>query len=996
MANLRNEVLDFYSRFSEYADMSSISYLQRNNDDRSRALRQIKAGEVSIVKKHVEIPQDEDYKEEDLPSEYNLNINLKNQTVGFLEKKVSPIVKAKNGDTFEDTHKLYIAFAFMKVFFEEKDTNAYFPLIMLDVTEHKDAIYKGARKTGSYDLEVNFKKDLVINEEVANFFFDISFEENGESYSEYIAANLEDFIPEDNRGSIKEVTDYTYSFFKDHAKSENLEVIFPAITSNKSSAFMFFSSQANFKKRQEYSLIQKEDAPLVTDYLEFTQEENKAPELDDTVWYGSLTRDFPLGKGQAIVLQECQNDKQMIPVVGGPGTGKTTLFLSLISNIVTKRAFSNIYDNTDYNNMILVTSTSNKAVENVYKSLQNGFKHGFCYVGGNSANRIESAKEVSEFIQILEKEEFSEAKLEKYEASVKRIKNYIDKLEIAFNEIHINKPMLARHNVKSFKSLADAEELLLNQTESMKEESISIEIAEFNKLFQKLKVLLDIDNLDLDKVLSWFNGDVYTKLEIAKEKIEGIGFFSKIFKSEEALLAELDLEFIIKDSSSLVMVIDLINRIAVNKDFIKEAQEKEAYFRDLKILSMFSVKYADKKKQFDKMIKEEVFGEYFRLNLFSLNYKLYLQAYNYLYQKMLSEKDDVIRAITYLAEPDNQFQYLIDNFGSSKEGLTEFLRLVSLAYPVSTSTLAAIGSMFPGVFPNKVPTYQNILADEAGMIAVNDLVPALRRAERAIVVGDPKQLAPIVSMEETFLDSLKSEFETKFWEKYSPSCVSAFHRSAGTIVGGYKATGRGIVLDEHRRCSPQIAKLFIKVAEYEGLNVCTPTPKGKAFKNIKEQGLMFFDIKNPDQTNYKKVNTGEMDVIEKLLIKLEKAGYNLKKDVGIITPYKDQEVSLIKRFGATIDHNPNEEAKIGTVHKFQGVEYKVVIFSSVISREHDSLSFVNVDPSLINVAISRSKECFIAVGDFDKLTKDKKKENYIGVMSEYMKKHGTYTKMKSK
>ncbi len=417
-------------------------------------------------------------------------------------------------------------------------------------------------------------------------------------------------------------------------------------------------------------------------------------------------------------------------------------------------------------------------------------------------------------------------------------------------------------------------------------------------------------------------------------------------------------------------------------------------FKALKDLSMFIVKYEGSKKSFDIFLKTEAFGEYFRTNLFSLNYKLYLSSLNYLHQFMLKKKDEVIKALVYLAEPDNQFQYLIDNFGTKKENIEEFLKLVSLAYPVVTSTLAAINNMFPGIQPKNNTVYNTILSDESGMIAGNDIIPALRRANRAIIVGDPKQLAPIVSIEESFLDSLKENYTNEFWKRNSPSVVSAFHRAAGTIEGGFMATGRGIILDEHRRCSPQIAELFIKVAEYSGLKVCTPVPKGHAFKNIKEQGLMFFDIKNPDQKTFRKINEGEIEVINTLIKRFIAAGYNPKKDIGIITPYKDQEATLIKRFGDILGHNPNEEAKIGTVHKFQGVEYKVVIFSTVISREHDSLSFINIDPSLINVAVSRAKECFVTVGDFDKLTKDKKKENYIGVMSEHIKKHGLYTKMK--
>lgn len=991
----RNEILDFYIKFSEFTDMSNVSFMQKNNDSRQRALRQIKAFEIQhfqTVLTEEELNKIEDI--ENVPSADNFRIFFTNQTTGFLSNKLSPIVKAKNGDTFEDQNKLFLALCFLKVYFEDKDCFAYFPLLMIDITEEKERLYSESKKTGFSFFDLNFKKDLKVNEEVINFFFDISFEESGSNQNEYLASNLDCFIPEDYRTSTNDMLNYMYDFFKSKLKPNiKWDIMFPNISNDNSAAAMFFASKSSFKSRQEFSLIKEEKAPLVTEYLDFTQEKNNHVKINDSIYWGSLTRDYPLGQGQAIVLQENQSNKNLIPVVGGPGTGKTTLFLSAISNEVTKRAMSLIFDNKDYNNMILVTSTSNKAIENVYKSLKAGFKQGgFCYVGGNTTNRIESAQEVAAFISKIDSEVFSQEKLEKSEASVIRMVDYIQRKEKGFKEVKAYKKLFKSMNVKDYYSLVKAEEKLLKELDSVTESDFEKTKSDLKKIEMKISTILNT-TLKYKEILVLIENGLLANLEILLDKINNNGIFKQLFKSNDKILSEYK-DFKIKDKETLEVLVKELNLIELKKDSFQDMLNLSDKFKALKDLSMFIVKYEGSKKSFDIFLKTEAFGEYFRTNLFSLNYKLYISSLNYLHQVMLKKKDDVIKALVYLAEPDNQFQYLIDNFGTKKENVEEFLKLVSLAYPVVTSTLAAINNMFPGIQPKNNTVYNTILSDESGMIAANDIIPAFRRANRAIVVGDPKQLAPIISIEESFLDSLKENFSNEFWNRNSPSVVSAFHRAAGTIEGGFMATGRGIILDEHRRCSPQIAELFIKVAEYSGLKVCTPVPKGQAFKNIKEQGLMFFDIKNPDQKTFKKINEGEIEVINTLIKRFISAGYNPKKDIGIITPYKDQEATLIKRFSEILNHNSNEEAKIGTVHKFQGVEYKVVIFSTVISREHDSLSFINIDPSLINVAVSRAKECFVTVGDFDKLTKDKKKENYIGVMSEHIKKHGLYTKMK--
>ena len=964
---MKKEILEFYSKFSAFSDMVNMSYLLRPGDDKLRALRQVKAGEVEIVKPDTEA--------------ISLKINLTNQLVGFIEKKVSPIVKAKQNGEMEDQNKLYLAIAFIKVYFEENDSNVYLPLLLVDITSKKEEMFRIAKKTGRTQLNINFEDEVIVNEEVVKHFYNISYEENDKTYMEYIATTLGDFLPEDFSGNVADIATYTKSFFSEKEKGE-YPISYPVVNNSSSSLFMFFSSKNNFKQRREFEEMSVEKNSLVEEYLTFTQEKNSAPKLDNSVFYGTLTRDYPLGHGQAIVLQENEKNKRITPVVGAPGTGKTTLFLSLIANNVTKRAMANIFEERDYSNLMLVTSTSNKAVENVYKSLKKGWKHGFCYVGGNSVNKNESAIEVAQFIEQISREEYSEEKFNKYETSIKRITAYIDTQKKYYEKIHGS--LLKTYKFYSYSSLIKKASELEKEVSEFNDEAIDLMGRTLNKL-SMLKI-----GFKLPIVIEFMN-KYLAEFEEAKQLIEHSNILSKVLGSEKKILAGLSIKIESKDILDIV-VLNLQKVKENQKEWLRAVElEKKAldYSELLDLIETFS----QRKKVFDQILKVESFGEYFRTNLFSLNYKLYIQSYSYLYQKMLKEKFAVLRALGYLSETENQFKYLVDNFGTSERELKEFLRLISLAYPVVTSTLAAVTNMFPGVFPDRIRTYESVLADEAGMIAVNDLLPALRRADRAIIVGDPKQLSPIVSLEETFLHSLKKEVNESFWNQYSPTSVSAFHRAAGTFEGGYKPTGRGIMLDEHRRCSPQIANLFIKIAEYEGLKVCTPVPTSKAFKNIGEQGLMFLDIKNNDINGFRKVNQSEIAVISTLLKKLHNAGYNLTKDVGIITPYREQEQALIKAFGDQLHHGmgDNAEAKIGTVHKFQGVEYKIIIFSSVVSRSTDTLSFINQDCSLINVAVSRAKESFIAIGDYTKITESNKKDNFIGTMAKHIKSNGKYS-----
>lgn len=79
---------------------------------------------------------------------------------------------------------------------------------------------------------------------------------------------------------------------------------------------------------------------------------------------------------------------------------------------------------------------------------------------------------------------------------------------------------------------------------------------------------------------------------------------------------------------------------------------------------------------------------------------------------------------------------------------------------------------------------------------------------------------------------------------------------------------------------------------------------------------------------------------------------------------------------------------IGTIHNFQGAEFLVIIFSCVVFRKEDSAFFIDRQPNLLNVAISRAKELFIMVGSEERL----KNTHYFGIAIDYIKQNGLFTR----
>jgi len=111
------------------------------------------------------------------------------------------------------------------------------------------------------------------------------------------------------------------------------------------------------------------------------------------------------------------------------------------------------------------------------------------------------------------------------------------------------------------------------------------------------------------------------------------------------------------------------------------------------------------------------------------------------------------------------------------------------------------------------------------------------------------------------------------------------------------------------------------------------------------------------------------ELLEKLL--------NIKdidpKSIGIITPYRKQADKIKKRLHhQSLQQNDNrlKQIDVGTVEIFQGQERKIIIVSTVRSREESRLDddrrfkigFVN-NYKRMNVAISRAMDALFVIGN---------------------------------
>lgn len=264
--------------------------------------------------------------------------------------------------------------------------------------------------------------------------------------------------------------------------------------------------------------------------------------------------------------------------------------------------------------------------------------------------------------------------------------------------------------------------------------------------------------------------------------------------------------------------------------------------------------------------------------------------------------------------------------------------------------------------------FDYIIVDEAGRATLPELMIPLRRAKKFILVGDHKQLPPIVDDEilAQMKDYNKQDLETTLFEElYNKIEYNDFKH----------------FLKFNYRSHESIAKIYSN-AFYNG------EIETKDFL-IREHGLNFekkvyfystskLDNRFDKQSGTGKKNDCNRDEILILLQEIEKLAKekNLKKSVGIITPYLAQRDNIKSKFGQIQNEFKMLNIEINSVDAFQGSDRDIIIYDIVRSQNNNKVSIEFIaDEKRLNVALSRTKELLFIVGDaefiYDTSIKDK-------------------------
>lgn len=271
-----------------------------------------------------------------------------------------------------------------------------------------------------------------------------------------------------------------------------------------------------------------------------------------------------------------------------------------------------------------------------------------------------------------------------------------------------------------------------------------------------------------------------------------------------------------------------------------------------------------------------------------------------------------------------------------------------LMVPLVSTTFASFANQFKHLGREDLGF---LLIDEAGQSAPQNAVGALWRSRRSLVVGDPLQLEPVVTVPDELQATLAAHTDVGL--KWLPSFTSTQALAdASSAYGSYIGnTWVGAPLLVHRRCESPMFEISNAVA-YDSAMVHAKKP---ALSSLAPSA--WWDVTARDAENHWVPDEGR--AVVRILDELLAEGASAS-DVFLISPFK----SVVSRLQQIAGQAEYDGLQAGTIHTVQGKEAKVVILvlGGNPGRE-GAKRWASQSPNLVNVAVSRAKHRLHVVGD---------------------------------
>lgn len=295
--------------------------------------------------------------------------------------------------------------------------------------------------------------------------------------------------------------------------------------------------------------------------------------------------------------------------------------------------------------------------------------------------------------------------------------------------------------------------------------------------------------------------------------------------------------------------------------------------------------------------------------------------------------------------------------------------------PVVSTALASVSRLFSSMGKDSIGW---LLLDEAGQAPPQAAVGIISRSRRCIVVGDPLQVEPVVTIPENLVFKLRQQDELDL--VWSPSQTSVqVLADRVSEKGTYVETGNsdekiwtGFPLRSHRRCDNPMFAIANEIAYANQMVKATQDRETETYLGKST----WFSITAKSAVVNKHVLEDELKLLREKIKELRANGYT--KEIFVISPFRSV-ADACKN-----DFKTFEGVFCGTIHKFQGKEAEVVFL--ILGGDPKSAGarlWASKKPNMLNVALTRAKKRFYVIGNKDLWGKC----NYFKVMAAQLENH---------
>jgi superfamily I DNA and/or RNA helicase len=623
-------------------------------------------------------------------------------------------------------------------------------------------------------------------------------------------------------------------------------------------------------------------------------------------------------------------------VLGPPGTGKTTVILQWVNYFVSQ------------GKRILVTSQNNKAVDNVLERLARE-KDLECIRVGNETKVSDSIRELL---------------IDNYATNIQRkLATNLDIVYISLKEA-LDILKILNNNMQNIESKIIEKDILNVNLKNYNDEIIPI----LNDLIQKNESEKHIIE---SKIESYF-----TQLQEYTTKLSNLvdtNFLMKIFTSMKRKYYSILSADIESKKQKATKTLDAISII------IKDKSE-ERHASELKVQDI-SNKFNESLKEISSLLPSLPSSSLINANVYMSLYSM--ERVDETIKNTLSKDINRLEALDSIL-----VQWKNDILGERQQSL----------YQTLLEFVDVVGATCIGINTNKIFSkipFDVVIVDESGQIQLHNLIVPLSKSPKAILVGDHKQLPPIVS-DELVTEIDEMGYETEWIEK-----------SWFEMLWEQAPADRKAMLDTQFRC-PAIISNFISDAFYENKYFAGKGMESKkSILSFCKSTMVFIDTSNAENNleTTRKVDGGrlevlgnnlETEIITKLfeLILTESPSIAEENELGIIVPYANHVVQIKKALQKCARErslnlgNLAIKDLVASVDSYQGQERDIILFAFSRSNLNGTVGFLS-DWRRLNVAMTRTKKQLVMIGNMNTLTKyiDGKKDKEFKLSMQKLREH---------